>query len=295
MSGLESRLHGVRKFGAHVSIGGGVFNAPQNGIASTCDVVQIFTKNQMQWQVPPLTDEDVQKFKAEEQRTGVKAVCVHASYLINLGGFDPEKLRKSRQNFIVEVERAEVLGIPYLVVHPGSHLGNGEAHGVHRISESLNFVLDKYPDFKLKILLESTAGQGANLGYTFEQLAEMRLNVEAPERIGVCLDTCHMFAAGYEIRTKEGYRTTMQELDDCIGVEHVGVIHSNDSKKALGSRVDRHAHIGDGELGLTAFEQLVNDARFKDIPMIIETPGGAVKDAENLQKLRGLVKNRMLS
>lgn len=295
MSGLESRLRSVRKFGAHVSIGGGVFNAPQNGIASTCDVVQIFTKNQMQWQVPPLTDEDVQKFKAEEQRTGVKAVCVHASYLINLGGFDPEKLRKSRQNFIVEMERAEVLGIPYLVVHPGSHLGNGEAHGVHRISESLNFVLDKYPDFKLKILLESTAGQGANLGYTFEQLAEMRLNVEAPERIGVCLDTCHMFAAGYELRTKEGYRTTMQELDDCIGVEHVGVIHSNDSKKALGSRVDRHAHIGDGELGLTAFEQLVNDARFKDIPMIIETPGGAVKDAENLQKLRGLVKNRMLS
>ena len=278
------------KFGAHVSTAGGVFNAPQNGKDATCDVVQIFTKNQQQWKVPPLTDEDIEKFKAEEQRTGVEAVCVHASYLINLGSFDGQKSGLSRHNFKIEMERAEALGIPYLVVHPGSHTGKGEKEGLQKIAESLNFVFERCPDFHLRILLESTAGQGDNLGYTFEQLADIKSKVEDQQRVGVCLDTCHMFAAGYELRTEEGYAKTVSQLDEILGIEQVGVIHMNDSKRELGSRVDRHEHIGEGELGLTAFEHFVNDERFQNIPMIIETPGDRKKDAENLAKLRGLVK-----
>lgn len=278
------------RFGAHVSIAGGIFNAPQNGKDATCDVAQIFTKNQMQWRVPDLSDEDIQKFKAEEARTGIKVVSVHASYLINLGSFDAFKLQQSRANFVSEMQRAEALGIPYLVVHPGSHTGMGEEKGLGNIAESINHALDVCPNFKLKILLEITAGQGDNLGYTFEQLAEIRSQVEAKEQVGVCLDTCHLYAAGYELRTKDAYEQTMSQLDDVIGVEHVHIIHTNDSKRELGSRVDRHAHIGEGEMGLDAFSFFVNDARFKSIPMLIETPGGAIKDTENLQKLRGLVK-----
>lgn len=277
------------KFGAHVSIAGGVFNAPQNGVDATCDVVQIFTKNQRQWRVKELSDADIEKFKAEERRTGVKVVCVHASYLINLGGFDLQKLEQSRSNFIVEMLRTEALEIPYLIVHPGSHVGEGEKDGLKRVSESLNFVLDKSPSFKLKVLLEATAGQGSNLGFTFEQLAEIKSLIYAKEKIGFCIDTCHIFAAGYELRTKEGYRKTMDRVDELLGADQVGIIHANDSKYELGSRKDRHEHIGDGELGLAGFSNLVNDDRFKDVPFIIETPGGPKKDQENLAKLRQLV------
>lgn len=277
------------QFGAHVSIAGGVFNAPQNGKDGTCDVIQIFTKNQQQWRVPKLSDEDIEKFKQEEERTGVKAVCVHASYLINLGGSDRQKLYLSRQNFITEMERAEALGIPYLVVHPGSHTGDGEEKGIARIADSLNFVFEKCPDFNVKVLLESTAGQGDNLGYTFEQLADIKSGVEAKEKVGVCIDTCHLFAAGYELRTQEGYEQTMSRLDEMIGIEKVGVVHCNDSKRELGSRVDRHDHIGEGEIGLQAFEFLVNDPRFKNFPVILETPKPVEKDIENLEKLRGLI------
>ncbi|MFQ5675585.1 MAG: deoxyribonuclease IV [bacterium] len=279
------------QFGAHVSIAGGVFNAPQNGKDVTCDVIQIFTKNQQQWRVKPLTEEEIAKFKDEERRTGVKAVCVHASYLINLGGFDKQKVYLSRQNFIAEMERAEALGIPYLVVHPGSHVGEGEKKGLARISESLNFVLDKCPDFKLKILLETTAGQGDNLGYRFEQLAEMKSKVDARDRIGVCVDTCHIFAAGYELRSREGYEETMSELEETIGSDQVSVVHVNDSKKEFGSRRDRHEHIGAGEIGVEAFCFLVNDSRFRNAAMILETPKGDKNemDIENLKRLRNLV------
>jgi len=276
-------------FGAHVSISGGVFHAPQNGKDACCDVVQIFTKNQMQWKVPELTDEDILKFKQERERIGVNVACVHASYLINLGGFDRTKLKMSRDNFLTELKRAEALEIPYLVVHPGSHLGKGEEAGLAKIAESLNVVMAKCPDFKVKILLETTAGQGTNLGYKFEHLADIREKVEEQSRIGICIDTCHIFAAGYDLRSKPAYETTMQELDAIIGAQDVGVIHANDSKKPLGSRLDRHAHIGDGELGLSAFENLVNDTRFQNVPKIIETPGGPQKDCENLAKLRSLI------
>lgn len=279
------------KFGAHVSVSSGIFNAPQNGLESTCDVIQIFTKNQMQWKVPELTEDEIAKFKSEEKRTGVKAVCVHASYLINLGGFDAAKLRRSRQTFMVEMQRAEALGIPYLIVHPGSHMGKGEAAGIERIAESLDFVFEKYPDFSLQVLLEATAGQGDNLGYRFEQLAAIRQRVKEAKRVGYCIDTCHIFAAGYELRDGKGYRDTMRQLDEVLGAQHVGVIHANDSKRELGSRRDRHEHIGDGQIGLAGFSNLVNDSRFKQVPFIIETPGGWAIDAENLAKLRKLVRN----
>ncbi|MFQ5769455.1 MAG: deoxyribonuclease IV [bacterium] len=217
------------KFGAHVSISGGIFNAPQNGQEATCDVVQIFTKNQMQWRIPELRDEDIEKFKAEERRTGVKVVCVHASYLVNLGSFEVKKLKLSRENFLIEMQRTDALGIPYLIVHPGSHTGKGEKKGIQRIAESLNIVLDRFPDCKLNILLETTAGQGDNLGYTFEQLAEIKSLVEDHEKVGICVDTCHLFAAGYELRTKKGYNETMKQLDESIGIDQVGIIHFNDS------------------------------------------------------------------
>jgi len=187
------------------------------------------------------------------------------------------------------MERAEALGIPYLVVHPGSHTGEGEEIGIRKIAESLNSVFEKCPDFELTVLLESTAGQGDNLGYTFEQLADIKSKVDAKEKVGVCIDTCHLFAAGYELRTREGYEQTMSQLEEIIGIEDVGVVHCNDSKRELGSRVDRHDHIGEGEIGLQAFEFLVNDPRFENIPMILETPKPVEKDIENLEKLRGLI------
>ena len=277
------------KFGAHVSISGGIYNAPKNGLESGCDVIQIFTKNQMQWKVNPLTDEEIEKFRQEQASTGVNAVCVHASYLINLGGFDAYKLQRSRMNFLVEMQRAEVLGIPYLIVHPGSHMGKGEKAGLAKIASSLNYALDKCPDFKLQILLETTAGQGDNLGYQFEHLAEIIAMVELPGKVGVCVDTCHIFAAGYELQDKNNYENTMKRFDEVIGLDKLKIIHANDSKKEFGSRRDRHEHIGDGELGLAAFANLVNDERFADVPFIIETPDGAIKDKENLDKLRGLI------
>jgi deoxyribonuclease-4 len=276
------------KFGAHVSISGGVYNAPLNGRESHCDVVQIFTKNQQQWRVPKLLDDDIARFKSEQVRTEVVAICVHASYLINLGGPDKRKLAMSRQGFIVEMERAETLGIPYLVVHPGSHVGAGEADGIKRIAESLDYVHDKCPDYRLKTLLETTAGQGDTLGYTFEQLAEIKERVGEKERIGFCLDTCHIFAAGYELRTEDGYQATVEKLESLLGVANVPVIHANDSKKEFGSKRDRHEHIGDGEIGLQGFGFFVNDSRWQDACMIIETPGGAEMDADNLRKLRAL-------
>ncbi len=280
---------GKARFGAHVSISGGVFKAPQNGVESGCDLVQIFTTNQRQWRVKPLADEDIKRFKQEEIRTGVEAVCVHASYLINLGGFDAFKLQQSHDAFATELHRADQLGIPFLVVHPGSHLGEGEANGMKQISDSLNVVLAQLPDCGTKVLLEATAGQGSNLGYTFEQLAAIKDGVEARERVGFCIDTCHIFAAGYELRNPGGYEKTLAQLDDLLSAGEVGIVHVNDSKFGLGSKRDRHDNIGAGELGLEAFRLLVNDERLRDVPFIIETPGGPEKDQENLAKLRDLV------
>lgn len=277
--------------GAHVSISGGVYKAPERGEKLGCESIQIFSKNQMQWKAKPLTPEDSQKFKEELRKTRIKEVVIHDSYLINLGSPDEEKLQMSRDAFLDEMIRAEILGVKYLVFHPGSHMGKGEEIGLKLIAESLNILIDKAKEVSnVMLLLETTAGQGSNLGYKFEHLKFIMDQVEKKERLGVCFDTAHAFEAGYDISTEEGYERTFKEFDNIIGLEKLKVFHLNDSKTPLGSHIDRHEHIGEGMIGLKAFELLVNDERFKNHPMILETPGGEKYYEYNLKVLRGLVK-----
>jgi len=277
--------------GAHVSISGGVYKAPERGEKLGCESIQIFSKNQMQWKAKPITPEDSQKFKEELKKTHIKEVVIHDSYLINLGSPDEEKLKMSRDAFLDEMIRAEILGVKYLVFHPGSHMGKGEELGLKLIAESLNILIDKAKEApNVLLLLETTAGQGSNLGYKFEHLKFIMDQVEKKERLGVCFDTAHAFEAGYDISTEEGYERTFNEFDNVIGLEKLKVFHLNDSRTPLGSHVDRHEHIGKGMIGLTAFELLVNDERFKNHPMILETPGGEKYYEYNLKVLRGLVR-----
>jgi len=277
--------------GAHVSISGGVYKAPERGKKLGCESIQIFSKNQMQWKAKPLTPEDSQKFKEELRKARIKEVVIHDSYLINLGSPDGEKLQMSRDAFLDEMIRTEILGVKYLVFHPGSHMGKGEEIGLKLIAESLNILIDKAKEASnVMLLLETTAGQGSNLGYKFEHLKFIMDQVEKKERLGVCFDTAHAFEAGYDISTEEGYERTFKEFDNIIGLEKLKVFHLNDSKTPLGSHIDRHEHIGEGMIGLKAFELLVNDERFKNHPMILETPGGEKYYEYNLKVLRGLVK-----
>ena len=277
--------------GAHVSISGGVYKAPERGEKLGCESIQIFSKNQMQWKAKPLTPGDSQKFKEELRKTHIKEVVIHDSYLINLGSPDEEKLKKSRDAFLDEMVRAEILGVKYLVFHPGSHMGKGEEIGLKLIAESLNILIDKAKEASnVLLLLETTAGQGSNLGYKFEHLKFIMDQVEKKERLGVCFDTAHAFEAGYDISTEEGYERTFKEFDNIIGLEKLKVFHLNDSKTPLGSHIDRHENIGEGMVELKAFELLVNDERFKNHPMILETPGGEKYYEYNLKVLRGLVK-----
>jgi len=277
--------------GAHVSISGGVYKAPERGKKLGCESIQIFSKNQMQWKAKPLTPEDSQKFKEELRKTRIKEVVIHDSYLINLGSPDGEKLQMSRDAFLDEMIRAEILGVKYLVFHPGSHMGKGEEIGLKLIAESLNILIDKAKEASnVMLLLETTAGQGSNLGYKFEHLKFIMDQVEKKERLGVCFDTAHAFEAGYDISTEEGYERTFKEFDNIIGLEKLKVFHLNDSKTPLGSHIDRHENIGEGMVGLKAFELLVNDERFKNHPMILETPGGEKYYEYNLKVLRGLVR-----
>ncbi|MFX0136701.1 MAG: deoxyribonuclease IV, partial [Candidatus Hodarchaeota archaeon] len=203
--------------GAHVSISGGIFNAPVRGEKIGCSAIQIFTKNQMQWKAKDLIDNEIEKFKTEIEKSTIKSIIAHDSYLINLGSPDKDKLEKSRESFGIEMQRTEALGIPFLVFHPGSHLDAGEQQGIRIIAESLNILLNKYQNFKLLLLLETTAGQGSNLGYRFEQLAEIIDIVEQRDQVGICFDTAHVFAAGYDIRTKEAYEKTFDEFDNILG------------------------------------------------------------------------------
>ena len=278
--------------GAHMSIAGGVFNAPIAGKKATCDTVQIFTKSSNQWKAKPLTDEEIARFFEEQKNTGVTVACAHDSYLINLGSPDKELYKKSSEAFEIEYERCDMLKIPSLVMHPGSHLGDGEEAGLKRIADAFNRLFEKHPDNKTVVCLETTAGQGTNLGYRFEQLAQIIDWVEDKPRIGICLDTCHIFAAGYPIQTENDYKATMKEFDTTLGLERLKVIHLNDSKKVFGSRVDRHEHIGRGKLGLEPFRFLLNDKRLSKIPKILETPKGdeLLEDIENLKILRSLIK-----
>ena len=281
-------------FGAHESIAGGVFNAIYYGQQATCDTVQIFNKSNSQWKAKLLTDEEVEQYFDAIKETGVTVTCSHTSYLINIASPNRALQNKSWRALKEEMERCQRLQIPNLVMHPGSHVGSGEKPGLTRVARNINKLFDALPDNSVTLCLETTAGQGSNLGHTFEELAFIIDRVEDKNRIGVCADTCHIFAAGYPISDPADYRKTIAQFDALIGLDKLKVIHVNDSKKPFGSRRDRHEHLGKGEIGLEAFRNLVNDRRLKKVPLILETPKGKelVEDIENLKILRSLVKKR---
>jgi len=276
-----------------MSIAGGAFNALVAGKEVGCATIQIFTKNNNQWNAKPLTDEEIAEFKKKQKETGIRPVVAHNSYLINVASPDKALAKKSMEAMLIELQRCEQLGVPILVMHPGSHVGTGEKEGIKRIAEAIDWLQEKTERFKVRIALETTAGQGSNLGHRFEQIAEIIDLTEDRQRVAVCLDSCHIFAAGYDFRTESGYKKTMNEFDKTIGLKRLKAIHFNDSVKDLGSRVDRHAHIGQGKIGKTGFGFFMNDKRLEDIPKLLETP----KDKEgkfdrmNLATLRKLVKN----
>jgi deoxyribonuclease IV len=283
------------KFGAHMSTSGGLHKAFGHGERAGCDTIQIFSKNQQQWRGKPLLDEDIAQFRAEQQRTGFGPLIVHDSYLINLASPKDDLWEKSIGAFADELERCAALGIPYLVTHPGAHTGSGEEVGLRREADALNRLFEAGTGGDTMILLETTAGQGTCLGHRFEHLATLIELVTQPERIGICVDTCHLLAAGYDIRTPEACAATFQEFDRVLGIERIKAFHLNDSQKDLGSRIDRHSHIGTGFVGLEGFRAIVNDPRFAGIPMILETPKGddLAEDIENLAKLRGLIQSTL--
>jgi deoxyribonuclease-4 len=280
--------------GAHMSIAGGVHTAVDRALKAGCATFQMFVKNNNQWTGKPITDEEAATYKAALTESRLGPVVVHDSYLINLCAIDPTLLSRSRDALTDEVERCEKLGVPYLNLHPGSHVGAGEADGIARIAESLNIVHERTKHASVMSVLETTAGQGSAIGYSFEHLRAIIDKVEKKERMGVCIDTCHVFAAGYDISTEKGYEQTMKEFDAIVGFDRLVAFHVNDSKKGLGSRVDRHEHIGKGAIGLKGLGFLMNDERFAAIPKVLETPKSEDmhEDIENLATLRKLIKKK---
>ncbi len=277
-------------FGAHFSVAGGLTNAVATAVRFGCDTLQLFTKNASQWAAKPISDADATAFRQAATAAKLRYVTAHDSYLINLAAPGDDLFRKSVDAFAIEWERAEQLGLSYLVMHPGAHVGSGDEAGLTRVIEGLNLAADRCRGLKPMVLLETTAGQGTTLGHRFEHLATLLEGVKEPGRFGVCLDTCHVFAAGYPIHTPDGYTATFREFDDVIGLEKLNLFHVNDSVKSHGSRVDRHAGLGLGQIGDGAFRMLVNDPRFDALPMILETPKdgpeGEELDPVNLAKLR---------
>jgi deoxyribonuclease-4 len=279
--------------GAHQSIAGGYYRAVEIAHATGCDCVQLFTKNNNQWRAKELAEEDVSRFREALARLKIRHPIAHDSYLINLASPDEALWCKSVEAFVVEMLRADRLGIPYVVTHPGAFLSSSEEAGLRRVIEALDEVHRQTGGIRAKCLLETTAGQGSCLGWRFEHLATILDGVRDPDRLGVCLDTCHVFAAGYPLGTEKEYQATLREFDQLVGLKQIKAIHLNDSKRELGSRVDRHAHIGEGRIGLEAFQLLVNDPRFRRVPMYLETPkekrGDVEMDVINLRTLRALV------
>lgn len=305
-------------FGAHNSIAGGLHNALLAGHALAMEAVQMFVsqprawpvirapqakttsrpgkasnKSASSWQAKELSNEAVNVFQETLRRTGVRVLLAHDSYLINMASPEEGLYRRSLEAFIAEMQRAERLGLTYLVTHPGAHVGSGEEAGLKRFAQAVDEVHQRCAGFRVQILLETTAGQGSCLGHRFEHLARILHLVAEPERLGICLDTCHVFAAGYDLAPKRAYQATMREFARLIGLERLRAFHLNDSLKPKGSRIDRHAHIGQGCLGLESFRLLVNDRRFRARPMVLETPKEETKagsmDAVNLQTLRALM------
>ena len=274
-----------------MSIAGGLPRAVERGASIGCDAIQIFLKNNMQWTGRPLADEEAHQFRLRQSEIGGEVAFAHSSYLINLG----TRVERLRARSVValtdEVQRASRLGVPFIVVHPGAHMGAGETAGLQRVAQSLGEVLTATPDSRVRIALETTAGQGTCLGHRFEHLAGIIQLVGDAPRLAVCVDTCHIFAAGYDIRTARAYKMTMTQFDRIIGCERVVAFHLNDSKTPFNSRVDRHEHIGNGHLGLGAFRHVLRDPRWDGLPMVLETPKSADlhEDVTNLRVLRSLL------
>ena len=278
--------------GTHVSVSGGIHTAFERASSIGCTTMQLFVKNANRWSGKPLGEEDVQSYKSASAGARVAPVVAHAAYLINLCAVQGETLVKSRQGFEDELLRCEALGILGLVVHPGAHMGAGEEEGIRRIAESLNAVHDRTPGFRTLSILEVTAGQGTTIGSRFEHLRGIVDLLDAPERTAVCLDTCHAFAAGYDLRSASGWETMLHEFDTTIGLSRLAVIHVNDSMKELGSRKDRHEHIGKGHIGVESFRFLMNDPRLYAVPKILETDKSEDmhEDVENMNLLRSLIR-----
>jgi len=274
-----------------MSIAGGVDKAILRGHELGCETIQIFTRSPRQWRSRDLEPEEVNRFRLLKEETGIDPVVAHDCYLINLASSDEELWQKSLGVLEEEIGHCGALGIPYLVVHPGAHLDAGEEVGLKRIAQGLDQVGGLAKTLGVEVLLENTAGQGTSLGCRFEQLATLLHLVDDDSWLGTCFDTCHAFAAGYELRTPSGYDRTWGELDSLVGLERVKVIHLNDALGDLGSRLDRHQHIGQGTLGLEPFRMLLNDDRLQGLPMLLETPKGAsgLEDRENMRVLHGLM------
>lgn len=279
--------------GAHMSITGGYYKAVEKAAALGMSTCQIFTKNNNQWRAKPITAAEADQFQGALRESGVVQPISHASYLINLASPDPALRRKSIDAFVIELRRAEQLGIGYVVLHPGSYTTSSESEGLANVIASLDEVHRQTPGVTAHCLLENTAGQGSNLGWQFEQLQSILDGVKHTERLGVCFDTCHAFAAGYPLAQRKDYLRTMRELNRTVGVVRIKAFHLNDSRRELGSRVDRHEHIGRGQIGLDAFRHLLADRRFRGIPKYLETPkgdeNGEELDVVNLRTLRSLV------
>src|SRR6266446_3759645 len=276
--------------GAHMSISGGVHIAIERACSIKCRAMQMFVKNNMQWFARPLTRDEIRAFLDHRQRGELLSIFAHANYLINLAATNPQFHANSLRALSEELTRADQLKLPFLVLHPGAHLGAGEDAGLKKIAASIDKVLRKLPKLKTRIALETTAGQGSCLGHTFEQIAFIFDNVREPQRLCVCLDTAHVFAAGYDIGSKAAIKKTFREFDRTIGLERLVAIHVNDSKTGRGSRVDRHEHIGKGKIGLAAFRFIMRDHRFRKTPKVLETPKGKDlrEDVANLKTLQGL-------
>jgi deoxyribonuclease-4 len=282
--------------GAHQSIAGGYFKAAEAAARCGCDCVQLFTKNNNQWRAKPIVEEDVVKFRAALAEHKITHPIAHNSYLINMAAADGPLWKQSVDAFVVELLRAEMLGIPYVVAHPGAYTTTSEEAGLKQIVRALDEVHRQTRGLTVVTLLENTAGQGSSLGHRFEHLATIIEGVKEHDRLGVCIDTCHTFAAGYPLAPKKEYIATMRELDATVGLDRVHAFHLNDSKKPFGSRVDRHEHIGKGAIGVEAFRLLLGDRRFGNVPMYLETPKeadgefrGEELDRMNLATLRGLI------
>ena len=289
------------RLGAHLSIAGGLPRAVDRAVASKCEALQIFTKSAGQWRARALPDDEVVLFRRRVAETGIHPVVAHNSYLINIAAADPALRQQSLDSLREELDRADRLGLDGLVMHPGSFTSGSEEGGIELVADGLRRLLRDRAPVGAAILLEHTAGQGTNLGHRFEHLAAIIERLDGSPRIGVCLDTCHLLTAGYDITSKAGYRRTFQEFDRVVGLDRIRVFHLNDSKKPCGSRVDRHEHIGKGCLGLEPFRMLLNDTRFAALPMLLETPKLETPesrrradvdpwDARNLRTLRRLLR-----